>query len=443
MIIRSPRMIRISPLLAVLCACTCVRGQSPAPQNPAAVPLTLVEAEAIALKLHPQIATAQNVEAAVGQGIVEARAAYYPVVAAEITASQGLDLSRLGAGALPASLLFDRFGQGLQLTQLVSDFGRTKNLVANAKFNAEAQGQSTRATTFDVVLRVDQAFYGTLQSEAFVRVAEETVKARQTLLDQVSALAKAQLRSQADVTFAEVNLSEARLLLIRAQDSVKRSYAELTRALGQDTPVEYRVVDTPRAPAPPPDAQPLIADAIQNRPEIAASGLLLQAAERFENAEKDLTHPTVSLVAVGGALPYLNQDPRVAPHGYEAVAINMEIPIFNGHLFSARRRAADYQRLAQDQRLRNLRQQVERDVRAALITAQTAYDRIPVTEDMLKQATLSLDLAEGRYKLGLASIVEVSQAQLNLTQAQIENVSARYDYDNAYAALQYTIGALK
>jgi len=397
----------------------------------------------MALKSHPQIAAAQNVEAAVGQGVVEARAAYYPVIAGEITASQGLDLSRLGAGALSASLLFDRFGQGLQLNQLVSDFGRTKNLVANARFNSESQGQTTRATVFDVTLRVDQAYYGALQAEAFVQVGEETVKARQMLLDQVNALAKAQLKSQADVTFAEVNLSEARLLLIRAQGSVKRAYAELTRALGQDTAIEYRVVDTSRAPAPPPDPQPLIVDAIRNRPEIAASGLLVRAAESFENAEKDLTHPTVSVVAVGGALPYLNQDPRVSPHGYEGVAINMEIPIFNGHLFSARRQAASYQKLAQDQRLRNLRQQVERDVRAALITAQTAYERIPVTENLLKQATLSLDLAQGRYKLGLASIVEVSQAQLNMTQAQIENVSAKYDYDTAYAALQYTIGALK
>jgi outer membrane protein len=82
-------------------------------------------------------------------------------------------------------------------------------------------------------------------------------------------------------------------------------------------------------------------------------------------------------------------------------------------------------------------------VRAAWVTATTAYQRIPVTEDLLKQAQLALDLAQERYQLGLASIVEITQAQLNLTQAQIENVSARYEYQTAYAALQYTIGALR
>jgi len=123
--------------------------------------------------------------------------------------------------------------------------------------------------------------------------------------------------------------------------------------------------------------------------------------------------------------------------------VNIDIPIFNGHLFSARKEAAHYQALAADQRVRNLQQRVERDVRAAWVTSSTAFQRIPVTEELLKEANLALELASGRYSLGLASIVEITQAQLNLTQAQIENVSAKYDYQSAYAELQYTIGALR
>ena len=146
---------------------------------------------------------------------------------------------------------------------------------------------------------------------------------------------------------------------------------------------------------------------------------------------------------MGGGLPYLDQNPRVAPHGYEGAAVNVDIPIFNGHLFSARKQAAHYEAQAADQRVRNLQQQVERDVRGAWISASTAYQRIPVTEELLKQAQLALELAQGRYNLGLASIVEITQAQLNLTQAQIENVTADYDYQSAYAELQYTIGALR
>jgi outer membrane protein len=224
---------------------------------------------------------------------------------------------------------------------------------------------------------------------------------------------------------------------------VKRAYADLSRAMGLDQPVNYQLAEEPAPQGPPPDAETLVADAIQNRPELKQLRLQAQAAQHFEQAEADLTRPSISFIGVGGAAPYLDQDPRVAPHGYEAAAVNMEIPVFNGHLFSARRQAAHYQTLASEQRVRNLQQQIERDVRAAWVTATTAYQRIPVTEDLLKQAQLALDLAQERYQLGLASIVEITQAQLNLTQAQIENVSARYEYQTAYAALQYTIGALR
>jgi len=151
----------------------------------------------------------------------------------------------------------------------------------------------------------------------------------------------------------------------------------------------------------------------------------------------------VHLVAVGGDLPYLDEVGRTTPDGYEAVAVNVEIPIFNGHLFSAREQEARYQSLATNQRLRDLQQQVEHDVRGAWLTANTAFQRIPVTVDLVSQAQLAQDLAQGRYDLGLASIVELTQAQLNLTQAQIENVGAQYDYESAYAVLQYTIGALR
>lgn len=418
-----------------------------APPSPTAAPpgpsLTLSQATAMALKNHPQIAEAQNTAAAAGQRITEAKSPYYPVLDANVTGSQGLYDSRLGAGALTSSLLFSRFGEGLQMTQLLSDFGRTKNLVAQSRQQAEAANQNTQATVYDVILGVNRAYFGVLQALAYVNVADQTVKARQTLTDQVTLLAHAQLKSQVDVSFAQVNLSEAKLLLIRSQDAVDRAYADLARALGLDQPSRYQLAAVATPPAIPPTADALVAEALRNRPELASLRLQVQAAQSLEQAEADLKRPSISFIGVGGGLPYLDQDPRVAPHGYEGAAVNLQIPIFNGHLFHARQEAAHYDALAASQRLRNLQQQVERDVRSAWISASAAYQRIPVTEQLLKEANLALSLAQGRYQLGLASIVEVTQAQLSLTQAQIENVTARYDYQAAYAQLQYTMGALR
>jgi outer membrane protein len=411
--------------------------------------LTLPQAVSIAIQNHPRIAAAQDIESAAGQRITQARAPYYPTVRGEITGSQANSLSRIGAGFLTTSALFSRQGEGLEVNQLITDLGRTGNLVASARLQAQASAQTTQATRYDVILGVNRAYFGVLESQALVRVAQETVAARQTLDDQVTALGKAQLKSQVDVSFADVNLSEAKLLLIRAQSNLQQSFVDLTRALGQDaTPAQYQLADGPALSSstpgtPPASVEDLVTQAVMNRPELADLRFRYRAAQKFESAERDLKHPSVNLMAVGGALPYIDQNPRVAPEGYEGIAINVHIPIFNGHLFSAREEAARYEALAANQRVRDLQQQVEHDVRAAWLNATTAYQRIPVTLELVTQATLAQDLAQGRYDLGLASIVELTQAQLNVTQAQIENVGAQYDYQSAYAFLQYTIGALR
>jgi outer membrane protein len=144
-----------------------------------------------------------------------------------------------------------------------------------------------------------------------------------------------------------------------------------------------------------------------------------------------------------GYLPLINEGGSKIPNEYEGVALNINIPVFNGHLFSARRGAARYKANEADQRLRDVQDRIARDVRVAWANAMNAFQRIDVTAQFLRQATLALDLAQGRYNLGLASIIELTQAQLNVTQAEIENLSAKYDYQIQNAALQYSVGLLR
>ncbi len=152
----------------------------------------------------------------------------------------------------------------------------------------------------------------------------------------------------------------------------------------------------------------------------------------------------MSAMAVAGYMPYI-QNPTATPipPEYEAVGVNASIPIFNGHLFSARAEAAYQHALEADQRLRNEQESISRDVRVAWASAHEAYQRIDVTAEFLREATLGLQLAQGRYDLGLASIVELTQSQLNVTNAEIENLNSKYDYQIQYAALQFTIGLLR
>jgi outer membrane protein len=406
--------------------------------------LTLQEAEAMAIQNHPQVQAAQNEVNYANQQIVENRAAYYPNVTGDLTGSQANNLARLGAGDLTASRLFDRFGQGVIVNQLITDSGRTSNLIASSRLQAQATAQTSQATRYDVLLQVNRAYFGVLNAQGVVKVAEETVGARQLLSDQVTELGKNLLRSQLDVSFAEVEVSQAKLLLLRAQDGMQVALAELGRAMGSDQPANYQLADEPLPQGPPAPADALIAQALSNRPELAGLRFSRDSAYKFADAEKDLSRPTVTAVAVGGFLPFINT-PATAPipAEYEGVAANVSIPLFNGHLFTARREAAAQRALESDQRLRDEQQRVARDVRVAWAGANDAFQRIDVTAQFLRQAALALDLARGRYDLGLASIVELTQAQLNLTQAEIENLNAKYDYQTANAALQYAIGLLR
>jgi outer membrane protein len=427
-------------LLLLISTTGCVLAQPGAP-----VKLNLHDAEALALKNHPQVLAAQNAASAMSQRIDETRSAYYPALAGDVTGSQGNPQARIGAGFLTDSRLFDRIGQGFTLSQLITDSGRTPNLVASSRLQASAAEQTAQATRYDVLVRVNQAYFGTLRAQGLVKVAQQTVAARQLLVDQVTALFNNKLRSELDVSFVDVNLSQAKLLLLQAQDQVQGAYAELTRTLGSQQAAAYQLEDEPLPPSTPLNAEDLVAQALSSRPELASLQLNRDAAYRFERAEKDLSYPNASLVGVGGYMPYIDQItlPRVIPGEYEGVAVNVQIPILNGGLFKARRQEAHFRALEADQRLRDEAEAIARDVRTAWASSTVAYQRLDVTAELLRQATLALDLAQGRYNLGLSNIVELTQAELNVTSAEIENLSAKYDYQSQYATLQYTIGALR
>jgi outer membrane protein len=396
-------------------------GQTlPVPTPPAQTPmrptgqslpkLTLQEARALAIQNHPQIQAAQHEINYANQQILVNRSVYYPNVAADVTGSQGNDLARIGAGDLSASRLFDRFGQGIVVRQLITDSGRTSNLVASSRLQAQATTQNSQATRSDVLLQVTRAYFDALHAQAVVKVAEQTVSARQLLADQVTELGKNKLRSQLDVSFADVNVSAAKLLLLRAQDSVQGAMAELGRAIGSDQPANYQLTDEPLPAGPPATADPLVAEALSNRPELAGLRYSREAAYKFADAEKDLSRPTVSAVAVGGFIPFINT-PATAPipAEYEGLAANVSFPLFNGHLFAARREAARQHAMESDERLRDEQQRISRDVRVAWAGANDEFQRIDVTAQFLRQSALALDLAQGRYNLGLSSIVELTQ----------------------------------
>jgi len=176
---------------------------------------------------------------------------------------------------------------------------------------------------------------------------------------------------------------------------------------------------------------------MQKRPELAALNYDYQAAQKFQTAERDLLFPTVRALGAVGSTPLAGNN-ALAPW-YGAVGVNVEVPVFNGFLYNARAREAELRAQAAQQQLRDLQDSIARDVRTGWLNAGTAYQRLSVSQQLLQHANLALDLSQTRYKLGLASIVELSQAQLQQTQAQIGSAQATYQYRLALSLLNFQI----
>ena len=424
------------------------------PQAAQAVPtpagtirLTRTEAEQIALKNNPRISVGKLLALAQHQVYRETRAAELPNFSGAVTAVDANEGSRIGAGALTASRVLEHAGTGVTLSQLITDFGRTMNLVSSAKLQEKAQNANAIATTEDIVLATDQAFYNALEAQALLKVAQQTVTTRGSVQHQVDELTKSKLKSTLDLAFAEVNLSQAKLLQLDAQNNVDSTIATLTEVLGFDKQVQYELTEEDaQPPAPPPDVDVLINTALQQRPDLQALTYNQQAAEKFRRAQRDQLLPTISALGITGVTPVRPDcfggcfSNYFISSWYGAIGVNMSVPIFNGFLFTAEASEAKYRAQAATENTRDLRDRVVRDVRTAWLSANTAFQRVGVEAELAKEADLGLSLAHGRYRLGLGSIVELSQAQLNQTDAAIGYVNAQYQYRLALSTLNFEMG---
>jgi outer membrane protein len=402
--------------------------------------LSLKDAEAEAVQNHPLIRAGQYGALAAAETVREVKSAYMPTVFGSFTGAQAQEGTRIAAGGLNNPTILDRFAYGISASQMVTDFGRTSSLAASAALRVDSRQQDVDARRASVLLDVDRAYFEALRARAILRVAEQTVGARQIVVDQVTALASTGLKSSLDLSFAHVNLSEAQLLLLQSKNDLQAAYAGLAAALGTTQTVGYDLSDEPLPEAPPADSAALIARALRDRPDVARERLEQESEAKFAEAERNLWFPTISLVVAAGLTPYHQVG---LTNQYSALGVNVSVPLSNGNLFSARRAEASFRAGAQQQTLRDLENRVARDVQVAWLNAQTAYQRLALTNQLLAQATDALDLAQARYNLGLSSIVELTQAELNATRAQIEEATARYEYQGRSAALRFQTGTLK
>jgi len=433
----------VSRLILLSLACSLLACRAGAAGAPAPEPLSLEEARATALRNHPQYAAAQLKILLSKEMLKEAQAGYYPVANGYVTAvGANAENTRILAGTLNNPSIYDRFAEGVAVSQLITDFGRTGSLASGAKYETRAATEGEEAAREQILLNAEANYYAVLKAQSVIDVARQTLSARGLLTNQIRALAANKLKSELDVSFAEVAYEQAELLLQNAEGQGESSMASLSTALGFREPRTF--VLTSRTPASPnepvPDVGPLIELTLRQRPDLLGLHYDQQAAQSNADAEREANYPTVAAVGVAGNSP--SHDYHL-PSNYAAGGIQLSLPIFAGGYYMARQHEAQIRARLAEETLRDAEDNAERDVQVAWVGLKDAVQRLRTTEQLLKHATQAFDLAKAQYKAGSASLVELTDAQVNQTSAAIAEADARFDTLIQRAILDFQTGSLR
>lgn len=393
--------------------------------------LTLDRALQIALACQPSLFQAsQNVVSAQAQ-LRSAKSSYWPSLNAGASYSRGTS----NAKGSPENNHSDNSYRGaLSLDYVLFDFGKTPAVVRQAYASAIAAECSLQATRNNIGMEVSTAFFELGKAEELFRVAEEAIRQFQAHLDQVRTFAEVGRRTRYDITKAEVDLGNAQLDLITVSNALTITRGVLNRSLGLAEDPGYHIV-VPPAKEFSGEAAALMATARKQHPELLA----LIAAENVSSAAVD--------EAIASLYPSLNLGAEyvVAGAGFPltwnwGASVQSVLNLFNGFRSTAAIDAAAAQlRIARSKRA-ELEQHIYLDLTRALSQLNSAHQRLLLDALIVRQARESLDLISERYRIGKASSVEVTDAQVALTSAQADLVKARFDYQIAIAQIKHAFG---
>ncbi len=372
----------------------------------------------------------------------QTKSLYYPQVYANADGAAGS--ARINARFVtPAGGLIQpnlsQYTAGVLASQRIYDFGYTSNLVASSQYGERAQEQDVNARRALVIVNIQRSYLNSLKRQRLVRIAEETVRERGIIAGQVETLYRQQLKSKLDVSLVRVELVNAESLLVRSRNDFKASFADLNRAMGVQGERDYTLEDVAIDVRPPRALGDLVADSLAH-PEVKRAKEQMASAEARKRAMKSQYLPTVSAIASGGYYDTFDSTRNVQTGGWWAAGGLVSMPIFTGGLIENQVKEAGAQEAAANAQSLNIEQALTQQVTNAYLDTITFAQQIKLAEEQVRTAQEALNLSKQRYKLGLGSIVEVTQSEVAVTMAQTKLAEAQYDYKIAEVTLAYAAG---
>jgi outer membrane protein TolC len=346
----------------------------------------------------------------------------------------------LAQGGRPYSV-FATYGPTLSLSYVLFDFGKRAADKEATGFRLLAANLAQNRTLQDVAFQVEQAYYRVLGFEQLVRATRESLKNFQTGLDATQRRHESGLATVADVYRAETQVGQAQLVLSRNEGELSKARGLLAGAVG--LPVNYPLQLQPMTAVLPvteitQSMDELLKEAKANRPDLVAAESRALAARATARAESRAGLPTLQFVSQYGRQIYTNT--LTAQDAY-LFGLNLSIPIFNGFGDTYRVRRREEEARIADSARDQVYTQTEQDVWQAYFDLQTSAASIASSANLVKSASQSADAAVARYKGGVGSLLDLITAQLDDTNAKVQEIQSRLDWYQALARLNFALGA--
>ncbi len=398
------------------------------------IDMTLDKCIELALGNNPQINAAFHDILASDARIKQVWANYFPQLSWQTgyTKIKQLQLS----DALGRNLTFNYYILGqVTLQQMLYDFGVTQNQATIKRLDYEAYKTTLSATINDVIYQTKDAYYNLLFAFENRRVAEDTVKKFEMFYNQAKAFYEIGMNPKVDVTIAEVNLSNAKLQLIQADNAVNLAVAKLNNVMGVPFIDKYNVQERLKYQPVDVSFNQSVEIARDARPELKLAELKVESANQTMKLVKKSYFPTLSIEGQyqrGGKSWNSN-------YGYN-IGGYLNFPTINGMLIKNEIKEARYLYDKEIANAKNTQNSIYLEIQNAFLTLEEKKNQMPVAILGVKQAKENYELSYGRYRVGEASPTELKDAQINYQQAQLTYYNALYQYNSSKAALEKAIG---
>ena len=398
---------------------------------PASVTWTIDQVADIALRNHPLVRQSDAETAAAAARKGQAESPWYP----SVTLSTGYTRTRsFSAQSDKSTTAPNEFLRG-DLSMLLTDFGRTGASVNRSDALLSAARENAVTVRDDVAFAANVAYFNVLRAGRNLEVKRETLRQRESLLKQAQAYFEAGIRAKIDVARAEANLYGARAQLSQAENDVRVARITLLHRMGVEGPADFVLSDSLADEKNPGTLPEWIAEAERSRPELKS------LRERERAADQAVRF------ARGGYLPVLAGAAGFGYGGDEApldqnysVGVTLSVPLFSGFLTREQVKEAEASLSSVRHELTDARRRVLLQVEQAAYGVSEASERIGARKKEREASDENLRLATARYEVGAGDIIEMIDAQVQMTQADTATIDAQYDYSVSVATLLRAVG---